>query len=263
MTRQKKLKNLEKITEILKIVFASGNIDDKPLSIMLIAPVGSGKTTAIKQFKNNKNILITTDSTAWGILKKYKKELKNGEIRHIIIPDLHTSLARRKTTADQLILFINNSSEDGLFPSKTYGIEIENFIEPFGWVLCLTTDGFKRKYKFFKEIGFINRFLIVEYEYSLNEINSILNEIIEETTLKIPEIKIRTKKRKIKIEGDKEIFKELIPYSKLLSRGNDSEILRTQRKLQIFLKANAYLNNRKKVTKEDLEKLKELIDLII
>ncbi|RLG11107.1 hypothetical protein DRN69_08205, partial [Candidatus Pacearchaeota archaeon] len=245
MTPHKSLKGLEKITEILKIVFASGNIDDKPLSVMLIAPVGSGKTTAIKQFQNNKNILITTDSTAWGILKKYQKELKNGEIRHIVIPDLHSALSRRKTTADQLILFINNSSEDGIFPSKTYGIQIDDFIEPFGWILCLTTEGFKRKYKFLKEVGFINRFFIVKYEYSLEQLKTILNEIIKETTLKIPNLKLKQRRKRCKIEGNKEIFNDLIPYSKLLCRNNNSEILRTQRRLQTFLKSNAYLNNRK------------------
>jgi len=126
MTR---LKGLEKITEFLKVVFASGNIDEKPLSLILVAPVSSGKTTTIKQFQGNKSILITTDSTAWGILSKYQNKLVSNELKHIIIPDLHSALARRKTTADQLILFINNTSEDGLFPSMTYGMTINEFIK--------------------------------------------------------------------------------------------------------------------------------------
>jgi len=259
------LRGLEKITEFLKIIFESGNIDDKidkPLSVILIAPVSSGKTTAIKQFKNNKNILITTDSTAYGILKKYENSLKNSEIKHIIIPDLHSALARKKTTAEQLILFINNSSEDGIFPSQTYGMSINNYIKPFGWILCLTTEGFKRKFKFLKEIGFISRFFVIEYKYDLSQIQLIIENIINEKDIEIPDIKINSMKTRKKIRGNPKVFRELIVYSKILCKEGDSEILRMQKKLQTFLKANASLNKRKQVTNEDLNKLKELIDLI-
>jgi hypothetical protein len=257
-----KLNGLEKITEFLKIVFASGNIDDKPLSVILVAPPSSGKTITIKQFKKNKNVLITTDSTAWGILQEHQNKLKNREIKHIVIPDLHSALARRKTTADQLILFINNTSEDGLFPSTTYGMNINEFIDPFGWVLCLTTDGFKRKYKFLKEIGFISRFLIIEYSYSIEQIKSILNDIMAEKSIKIDDIRLKNNKKPVKIEGNEEIFKEVVPFAELMCKEGESEVLRMQKKLQTFLKANAYLNGRKKVNKDDLEKLKELITLI-
>lgn len=262
MTPHKTLKGLEKITEFLKIIFASGNIDDKPLSCLLIAPVSSGKTTAIKQFQNNKKLRIETDSTAYGILKEHKNELELGEISHFVIPDLLNALARRKSTAEQLILFINASSEDGLFPSHTYGMDINKFIAPFGWVLCLTTTGYEKKKRFLKEIGFVSRFFVLEYRYSLEQIQEILKNVIAESHLKMPEILIKSRKGKQKIDGDEEIFNKLIPYSKLLCRESDSEIIRMQKKLQTFLKANAFLRNDTKVNEEDLKKLEELIDLI-
>jgi hypothetical protein len=262
MTPNKKLEGLEKITELLKIIFASGNIDEKPLSCMLVAPVSSGKTISIKQFKKNKNILITTDSTAYGVLKNYQNMLKNSEIRHIIIPDLLNALARKKTTADQLILFINASSEDGLFPSHTYGMDINQFIDPFGWVLCITKDGYEKKEKFFKEIGFISRFLIVEYNYSQAQISKILENVINEINIEIPDIKLKGGRIRKHIEGNIEIFKELVYYSRLLCRESESEVIRMQKKLQTFLKSSAYLRGDNQVTKEDLDKLKDLINLI-
>ncbi len=262
MTRQKKLRGLENITEFLKVVFASGFIDDKPLSCLLVAPVSSGKTTTIKQFKDNKNIVITTDSTAYGILKEYINPLKSREIRHFVIPDLLNALSRRKTTADMLILFINSTSEDGLFPSYTYGIQLNEYIEPFGWVLCLTSEAYKRKYKFLKDIGFISRFFVIEYKYSTEQINEILNDIVNEFSIKIPVEKIAGRKKAKTIKGNPEIFKELIPFSQLLCKDSDSEIIRMQKKLQVFLKSCAYLRGDNEVKQEDLTKLKELITLI-
>ena len=141
-----KLNGLEKITEFIKIVVSSGYISgEKPLSMVLIAPVSSGKTTAIKQFKDNSHILITTDTTAYGVLSKYQDKLRSGELRHIIIPDMLNCMSRKNTTVETFLLFINASSEDGIFPSKTYNIEVNEYIQPFGWVLCLTEEAFHRK----------------------------------------------------------------------------------------------------------------------
>lgn len=263
MTRQKRLLGLEKVTEFIKIVVASGYIaDDKPLSLLLVAPVSSGKTTAIKQFKNNKNIAILTDLTAYGVLKTYQKELENGEIKHIFVPDLLNALSRRKTTVETFLLFINSTSEDGLFPSTTYSIDIRNYIEPFGWVLCVTEDGFKSKKKYLDSIGFSSRFLTIHYKYTPEQINLILQNIVNDTKFVIPDEKLKIRKKKIKIEGNQEIYNELITYSKLLCKNGETEILRIQRQLQTFLKANAYLRGSNKVQKEDLDKLRDLIELI-
>jgi len=257
------LKGLEKITEFIKIVLASGYVkNEKPLSLVLIAPVSSGKTTAIKQFKGNKNVVISTDTTTWGILEKYQEKLKNGEIRHIIIPDLLNILARRETTVQTFLLFVNASSEDGIFPSKTYALEVKEFIEPFGWILCLTNDAYKRKQKALRGMGFESRFLNVSYKYSLETIQRILKGIIEEEKFVIPTIKFKNPKSKKVIKGNIKIFEELLTFSKLLCKNGNSEILRMQRKLQTFLKSNAFLRGDDKVTQKDLDKLKELIDLI-
>ena len=257
------LNGLEKITEFIKIVLASGYLkNEKPLSLILIAPISSGKTTAINQFQKNPNVTISTDTTAWGILNKYQNKLKSGELRHIIIPDLLSVLARRETSVQTFLLFVNASCEDGIFPSKTYAIEVNEFIQPFGWILCLTEDAYKKKSANLKGMGFESRFLKVSYKYSLETIQRILKGIIEEEKFVIPEIKITNYKTKKLIKGNSKIFQELLVFSKLLCNNGDSEILRMQRKLQTFLKASAFLRKDNHVTTKDLDKLKDLIDMI-
>lgn len=258
----KNLIGLERITEFIKIVLASGLLkNDKPLSMILKADVSSGKTTAIKQFRDNKSIEIITDLTAWGIIDKYQEKLKNREIKHFIVPDFLNALARRNTTTEPMLTFINASCEDGLFPSHTYGTDIKEYIEPFGWILCLTNKGYERKKKKLIGMGFENRFFIVSHKYSQETIDKILENIINEDIFTIPNIKIPSIS-KGKIKGNPEIFKKLEIFSRLLIKEGASEILRTQRKLQTFLKASALLRKDDKVTEKDLNKLEELIDLI-
>lgn len=256
------LKGLEKVTEFLRLAFASGNIEgEKPISALLVAPVSNGKTTAIKQFRNNKSILITTDTTAYGILEKYGSNLKSRELRHIVIPDLLNALVRRKSTVETFLLFINASSEDGIFPSKTFAYDVKDFIEPFGWILCVTKEAYERKKKFLESVGFLSRFFIINYQYNLATLQEILNNIINERNIEIPSVKVGLHKKKKKILGNKEIFEKLNVYAKLLSSEKDGSILRVQKKLQVLAKSNAYLRGDNKVTMEDLKKVEELLEV--
>lgn len=260
---KKILRGLEKITEFTRIVIASGYLlNEKPLSMVLKAPVSSGKTTAIKQFRNNSNILITTDTTAYGVLSKYQDKLRSGDLTHIIIPDLLNALVRKKSTVETFLLFINASSEDGIFASKNFSVEVNTYIPPFGWILCLTEDAYKRKRNMLQGIGFESRFLIVSHKYNSEMIQNILQDIIKETTFCIPNIKIKHYKIKKAILGNEKIFGELELYSKLLCKSDGPEMLRMQRKLQTFLKASALLRGDKRVNEKDLEKLKEVIEVL-
>jgi hypothetical protein len=258
-----KLEGLEKITEFLRIALNSGFVDgEKPMSVLIVAPVSNGKTTVVKQFISNKNIVMTTDTTAYGMLEKYSKQLKNREIRHIIIPDLLNAVSRKKTTVDTFLLFINASSEDGIFPSKTFAYEVTDFIDPFGWVLCVTKEAYEYRKKFFKSVGFLSRFFILNYKYDISTINRILENIITEESLNIPSIKLQQRKKAKKIKGNSEVFRKLNVYAKLMSDEEDGSILRMQRKLQVFCKACAYTRGGDTVTNEDLKKVEELLELI-
>lgn len=270
MTKKKKIAKgkligLEKITEFMKIVFASGYVEnEKPISTIMQAPYGSGKTTTVKQFRGNGNIKILTDVTAYGILSKYQNELRTRTITHIIMPDLLNALSRRKTTVETLLLFINASSEDGIFPSETYNIKVNEYIPPFGWILCITDDAYERKKRFLHEVGLENRFFIVHHKYSVETVNKILSEIINEDQYTIPDLKLKPYRKKKFIKGNKAIFEELVAYSKLLCKDprNEAEVLRIQRLLQAFLKSSALLRGDNQVRKDDLDKFKDLIELL-
>lgn len=251
---------LEKVTKFLEITFNSGNLKgEKPLSLLIVAPVSNGKTTGVKQFYSNEQIKVQTDATAYGILKKYEKDLRDRKIRFIVIPDLLNCLARRKTSVDTFIMFINASSEDGIEESNTYAYEIKERIDPFGWVMCVTEKAYKKKKAQLDQIGLSSRFLKLQYKYSLETIQKIINKIINEENLKIPKIKI--KKSTVLIKGNQDIFQKASTYAKLLC-SEDAETIRIQKNLQTFLKASAYTRGDNKVTQEDLKVLDDLIELI-
>lgn len=251
---------LEKVTKFLEIVFNSGNLKgEKPLSVLIVAPVSNGKTTATKQFYSNPQIKVITDCTAYGILKNYETDLRDKKIRHIVIPDLLNPLSRKKTSVDSFIMFVNASSEDGIEESKTYAYEVKKPIAPFGWVACVTKKMYLKKKEQLERIGLSSRFLIVNYSYSIEVINKIIQNIIQEKNIKIPKIKL--KKQLKTILGNEEIFNRAYTFSKLIC-ANEAESIRVQKNLQTFLKSSAYTRGDNKVNEKDLLILEEVVELI-
>lgn len=265
MKSQKKCEQilgLEKITEFLKITFNSGNLkNEKPLSVVLVAPISSGKTTLVKQFECNEQIKLLSDCTAWGILSLFQNDLRDKKIRFLIIPDMLNVMARRQSSVEQLLLFINASSEEGLAPSRTYAMHIDKFIPPFGWVLCIPDIAYEKKKKFLDMTGFSSRFFTVHYKYSQETIKNILENIVSEKQMSFPEIYVKHAEKPKLIKGDSKIFAQVRLITKNIS-GERTEDLRLQKNLQTFLKAAAYTRGDDHVTDKDLNKLLSLIDLI-
>lgn len=257
---KKEMIGLEDVTEFLEVIFNSGNIrNEKPLSTYIIAPVSNGKTTSTKQFYGNSQVKVITDATAYGILKKYENDLREKKIRHFVIPDLLNCLARRKTSVDTFILFVNSSSEDGLSESSTYAYELKSPIDAFGWVMCVTEEAYKKKKNQLDSIGQSSRFFMVHYKYSLETISKIIDKIVRDEKFAVPHKTLKKKQRTIK--GNIEIFEKAKTYARLLCN-TEAEAIRVQRNLQTFLKSCAFIRNSDKVQEEDLKKLERLIYLI-
>lgn len=260
---QKKLIGLEKMTEFLEIVFNSGNIiGEKPISLMIIAPVSNGKTTLVKQFYKNEHIKPFTDVTAYGILKGYERELRERKIRHIIIPDFLNVLVRRKTSVESLIMFINSSSEEGIEESKTYGFDIKEPIPPFGWILCMTKTAYDDKKKFLDGIGFSSRFIKISYNYSIDTINAILEKIITGEKQTIPNLKVAYHKKQKDISANEDINRRIKLFANLLNKGSEAEGIRLQKLLQTLLKSSAYQRGSNKVEETDLTRIENLLEVM-
>ena len=63
-------KKSEKVLEILERCIASAFvINATPLSCLVVAPVGAGKTTQLRKFSQNEQIMGLSDITPYGLVK--------------------------------------------------------------------------------------------------------------------------------------------------------------------------------------------------
>ena len=170
------MEQLTTIKEILKRVIISGYVTNaQPLSTILIAPAGAGKTATLKQFYINKNLLVATDITPYGFAQNFS-EIKNKKVTHIIIPDLTQIFSRSDKIVNNTIGFLNALIEEGIYYIKTFYIELKEEIK-LGLITSTTTADFFKRRKGWLGIGFLSRLLPITYQYATPTAIDILNKI--------------------------------------------------------------------------------------
>jgi hypothetical protein len=254
------LLKIEPVQEILKRVFASGYIKNAyPLSAIIVAGIGGGKTSVLKRFscsETNKGIFIISDVTAFGIVKSCYNELRNGKIRHIVIPDLITPMSKAKSTRDTFISFMNGLIEEGIMRIETYAVQVSEPIK-CGLVTSIAKEDFLTGYRrdTWHKTGFISRMIPISYSYEQTDIIKIL-ETIHQGIKNGVSLELNLIDKEIKI--DEKMANQLIPYAMNLGKElNDVYPFRQMKQFIILAMANALLEGRETVEQKDIDWVKE------
>lgn len=243
------------IIDILKRIIASGFVKNaEPLSALIVAPVGAGKTTNLKKIALNNNILSFSDITPYG-LSLLLNEIKAKKITHIIIFDLIQPMSRSRSVVNNLIGFLNSLIEEGIFRIRTGFME---FAEPLklGLITCTTDKELMDKRRGWLSIGFISRLIPISFSYTQTDIIQILEDFAEQKVKGIEYEALKLKTKEIKENSD--IFKLLIPYSAKMAV-DGAMPFRNLKQLQILLMSNALLRGDNAVKEEDFEWFKSIV----
>lgn len=244
------MEKLQPIQEILERIIASGFVKNaKPLSGIVVAQVGAGKTVSVTQFVKNDNVLGLSDLTPYG-LTKLLSEIKQKGVKHIIIFDLVEPMSRSRSVVNNLIGFLNSLIEEGIFRISTGFIEIKEPIR-LGLITTTTRNELMDKRRGWLSIGFISRMLPISFAYSKVDVIQILEKIAKAEIEDIAYVKM--KKRSKNIKTNPEVEKQLIPYATAIEEGSDALPFRRLKQLKVLLMSNALLKDRDEVTQEDFE----------
>lgn len=278
----------EKVERIVELTLLTGFIkDDKPVSLMLIAPPESAKTSILRGF-DCYQALETSDLSPKVITDKIVPRLRDYSIHHIILPDMVKILAHKTPTVNATIGFFNAMMEEGILRNMFFGQEFE-FDKPrvCGILTSVTEDFFKQACRRWNEMGFITRFLIVSYKYSNETVSEIHKRIQENVSYnEIKELVGKSRRsydRKFSIGMPDEISSYLsiqaqeiakrehgYTYYTRVQGGNWKKFninilgFRLHKQLRQLARAEALRRTIKKpeVTWPDIEELKQLLDFI-
>lgn len=248
-------KKTKPILEILKRVVASGFVlNARPLSCLLVASVGAGKTTSLIKLSQNNNILALSDVTPYG-LSKLLGEIRLKKVKHLIIYDLVQPMSRGRAVVNTLIGFLNSLIEEGIFKISTAFIEIKEPIR-LGLITCTTDFEIKDKRRGWLNIGFISRMLPISYDYTSTDIIQILEDLAKQEIGDISYENLKVKEKEIRTP--EKITSLLIPYAQEMTH-NQEKPFRKLEQLKILLMSNALLRGDTKINMEDMEWFKSIV----
>jgi hypothetical protein len=234
--------------------------DEKPISLMIVARAESGKTTAMKLYRENKGICYMTDCTAYGLTRDILPKIVSGEIKTLMIADLITPLSRSSKTRKGFVSFLNNYIEEGVAKMTTYATVWEKEVKG-NLITAITDTELADARHDWASMGFLSRFVIFSYSYSISTITKIL-QYYSEHGITLNPIKITVPKTEIDIEIPEEIANMIDPVATKIGEIFRLYGIRAKINFKSLLKTLALRNKSKTVTKKEFEEFLELANFM-
>jgi len=250
---------VELLKKIIECTLVSPYIkDEKPISLLIVAKPESGKSSVMKQYRKNKGVVYITDCTAYGLTREILPKIVSGEIKTIMIPDLITPLSKATKTRQSFVAFLNNLIEEGVAKMTTYAT-VWNKDVSANVITAVTDEELRDARHNWAKIGFLSRFILFSYSYSISTITEILNAYSEHG-LTFKNNKVKLPRGKINIKLPKEIADKIDPIAMKIGEQFRLYGLRAKINFRSLLKCLAYRNQRKIVADADFQEFLELAD---
>jgi len=250
---------IEPLKKIIECVLISPYVkNEKLISLLIVAKPESGKSSVMKQYRNNKGIAYITDCTAYGLTRDILPKIVSGEVKTIMIPDLLTPLSKQTKTRQSFIAFLNNLIEEGVAKITSYSNQWDQDVKA-NVITAVTDEALRDARHNWAKMGFLSRFIIFSYSYHLSTVSEIMSKYSEHG-IDLKDSKIRLPKKQVKMKLPKEIADKLDPIAMKIGEQFSLYGFRAKINFRSLLKCLAYRNNRKKVTDADFTDFLELAD---
>ena len=204
--------DVEPLKKIIECALISPYIkNEKPLSLLIVAKAESGKTSAMKMYRENKGVVYISDCTAYGITTHVLPKMVSGEIKTIMIPDLITPLSKATKTRQSFVAFLNNLIEEGVAKMTTYATVWNKDVNA-NVITAVTDEELRDARHNWAKIGFLSRFILFSYSYSISTITEILNAYSRHG-LSIKEVKMKVPKKQVDIKLSPELADKINPIA--------------------------------------------------
>jgi hypothetical protein len=266
---------VDNIISLLELVVLTGYIKgEQPVSVLVTAPVEAGKTELVDKFGQNKDCVILTDATAYGIMRDYGQAILDGKIKFLIIPDLIKPMSRGKDTVHSLIAFFNALVEEGVLRISTYaekvgvpsfGAEIDLPIPvKCGLIATMAKGVLLDGRHHWARMGFMSRMLPISYDYTVNtqiEIHRSIarREYIDDTLINL-ELPTEDVEVKLELPQSNDLVVLTASLVSVFSKNSPEKIygFRLQKHLQRLAMASALKEGRDTVVQADVDYIRSL-----
>ncbi len=251
--------DIQPVVDIIALSLQSAFLSESNgVSLLILGKPETAKTSAIFSFSNLDFVSYYDEITPKRMIDEFLSLVRLRQKRTLLIPDLINCIEKQASTRDTLLALIKSGIDDtGIKNISTYHKQIDVLKQvqglKFNLITALTTNSFANIKRYMKNTGLLSRFVPFSYQYPISLVKKIF-EYIEAGSVDgyvtIPEI--------VKTEtsiDDTPLFKEFEVVALKMASDADGYGFRALHALKRLAKANALLNGRKEVEKEDINKV--------
>lgn len=247
------LAQLGPLQDFLRLLIWTGQLsDERPVSAIVIAPAGTGKTTLLEGLSCEQAQFVG-DLTSRPLSMLVKSSDK---MTHILLGDMLSIFGHKSATVKLTMRLISQMTGEKLLHDPFTGEAIRP--RKIGLITAIPPTDYKKEQQRIQDGGFATRFIEVRYNYKPSTIASIHKWIQNNRyTEPVKPFAISNPMQSV-IEIPKELSEEINLFGLTLKK--DKTGFRVHRHLRALVKASARRNSRMTATKFDLETVKSYCD---
>ena len=159
----------ELIHGIIGTAFVTGYT---PVSCILVAPSGAGKSRTLIRFDGDYDYIVRADDLTSSGLFDILAADKENKLKYILIPDFNPVLSHKASVTSLLVANLLSVTQDGTVRIADGRQNKECKHDPLGILTSCTFDIFARHSRKWHELGITRRILPVHYTYCLQTIRT-------------------------------------------------------------------------------------------
>lgn len=246
---------------LLEDVLISGSLaDERPVSLIMIAPPGMGKSDMVLQYRQSEGVVATTETTFFALMTMHGQAMQQGKLHHIIVPDLGPIINKPREGALRELSQFGALVAEGLinWRSARGAFAVGNQPVRCGIIFCITPYSYREKLAMLTDEGFLSRFLIASFALHDDLVSHIHDQISAGSVNAHLETKLLAQwkeKQSVSIAPRIDRFLRSSGIIEQVRDLSDTAGFRTHHHLRTLLKANALRRGRHEVGRDDIDDL--------
>lgn len=185
LTKNNKIRNMLRMSEVLMRAVRASILstrvscpDTNPVSLFIVAPFESGKTTMVLRNIGDEQ-LVLTDITGMGLLEALQQ---NQKASTVVINDLTSVTGHRGNVPKLTIAVLNALAEEGVYKiavPRMAHLDLKG--RRVNVISCLVPELLSDKRNWWHKSGFLSRMLVLKYKHSI-QMNISIHEHISNGT---------------------------------------------------------------------------------
>lgn len=247
------LAQLGPLQDFLRLLIWTGQLaDERPVSAIVIAPAGTGKTTLLEGLRCDQAEFVG-DLTSRPLSMLVKSSEK---MTHILLGDMLSIFGHKSATVKLTMRLISQMTGEQLLHDPFTGETIKP--RKIGLITAIPPADYKKEHNRIQDGGFLTRFIEVRYNYKPSTVSAIHKWIQENRyTLPVKPFLLSNPGQQV-VDIPKDLSDEIKSFGLTLKK--DAVGFRVHRHLRALVKASARRNGHAVARKFDLEIVKTYVD---